>query len=619
MQLPHHNFGARRAVLAISTAIALNCALTGVVVAAILPGSSSQASPSPSPSPTPCPSDPTGVLCQLTGGGQPPGGASPTPQPSPGKQPPPPAPGGGGGAPPGGSSTPPPGGRGAAPTPVPGPSAAPAALVAATFKNAPFLGQLLGILTNPVASQRPDLRHFRVADAAAAGTSGGAGPSGPGAGGIATAVRAGSALAVLDAVLLLALGLGLALRVPATRRRLMAIAARPAIAARLAALPRLRRRRMTSARRMLGAATAAVPLFAVVAAASGGVPKVASPAATASVAGAPVVVQLPHPRPQVQAAAPASQAAATTTAPAEAWQQLLQIERGLGAQHDELPGQEATIARIAVVVAHLGDVRDDAISVAVGVDSPVQLRERLEELVAAHQATASAYQASLEAEYALYRSAAQNPPQRQQLIEAAAKAPQPEVRDAVAYDLSLIQTQLAQEATIAAAEAQLQAVGSLTAAQLGAIRRHQPFIAPLVAPVTQPFGPTDFSLEPPLNYQGTFYPHFHTGLDLAAPLDTAVHAAADGVVLLAASSVDDKGHLVGYGNYVLIAHPQGFVTLYGHLDSLAVKAGQLVHQGEIIGLEGSTGWSTGPHVHFEIRHNGQFLDPAPYLTGQIAF
>src|SRR5207245_10762349 len=134
----------------------------------------------------------------------------------------------------------------------------------------------------------------------------------------------------------------------------------------------------------------------------------------------------------------------------------------------------------------------------------VQWRERLEELVAAHEATASAYQASLEAEYALYRSAAQNPPQRQQLIEAAAKAPQPEVRDAVAYDLSLIQTQLAQEATIAAAEAQLQAVGSLTAARLGAIRRHQPCIAPLVALVTRPFCPTHFSLDPPLNYKRTF-------------------------------------------------------------------------------------------------------------------
>ncbi|MFY9615154.1 MAG: M23 family metallopeptidase, partial [Candidatus Dormiibacterota bacterium] len=73
----------------------------------------------------------------------------------------------------------------------------------------------------------------------------------------------------------------------------------------------------------------------------------------------------------------------------------------------------------------------------------------------------------------------------------------------------------------------------------------------------------------------------------------------------------------GYGNYVVIAHPDGFFTLYGHLDTVAVKEGQVVHQGEIIGQEGSTGLSTGPHVHFEIRHNGTFLDPAPYLQGQI--
>jgi murein DD-endopeptidase MepM/ murein hydrolase activator NlpD len=149
------------------------------------------------------------------------------------------------------------------------------------------------------------------------------------------------------------------------------------------------------------------------------------------------------------------------------------------------------------------------------------------------------------------------------------------------------------------------------------MRHHQAFIAPEVAPVTQGFGPTDFSLEPPLTFNGTFYPHFHTGLDLGAPLDTPLHAAADGVVLLAAASVDQTGKLVGYGNYVVIAHPDGFVTLYGHLDSLAVKAGQVVHQGEIVGLQGSTGWSTGPHVHFEIRHGGQFLDPAPFLAGQL--
>jgi len=122
---------------------------------------------------------------------------------------------------------------------------------------------------------------------------------------------------------------------------------------------------------------------------------------------------------------------------------------------------------------------------------------------------------------------------------------------------------------------------------------------------------------PPLSFDGTFYPHFHTGLDLGAPLDTPVHAAADGVVLLAAASVDGSGKLVGYGNYVVIDHGDGFLTLYGHLDKLLVQAGQVVKQGQVIGLCGSTGWSTGPHVHFEIRKSGVYVDPAPYLAAQL--
>jgi murein DD-endopeptidase MepM/ murein hydrolase activator NlpD len=97
-----------------------------------------------------------------------------------------------------------------------------------------------------------------------------------------------------------------------------------------------------------------------------------------------------------------------------------------------------------------------------------------------------------------------------------------------------------------------------------------------------------------------------------------IHAAADGVVLLASASVDQTGKLVGYGNYVVIAHPDGFVTVYGHLQSIAVKAGQVVHQGQIVGYQGSTGWSTGPHLHFEIRHRGDWMDPAAYLAGQLS-
>jgi murein DD-endopeptidase MepM/ murein hydrolase activator NlpD len=123
------------------------------------------------------------------------------------------------------------------------------------------------------------------------------------------------------------------------------------------------------------------------------------------------------------------------------------------------------------------------------------------------------------------------------------------------------------------------------------------------ARVTQLFGPSDLLLEPPLGP----YPHFHAGVDMAAPFGTTVMAAADGVVV----AVGHSG--VGYGNYVVIAHGGGIMTLYGHLLETDVVVGNNVARGQRIGLEGSTGWSTGPHVHFELRINDAVVDPMPYL------
>ena len=123
------------------------------------------------------------------------------------------------------------------------------------------------------------------------------------------------------------------------------------------------------------------------------------------------------------------------------------------------------------------------------------------------------------------------------------------------------------------------------------------------AQVSQGFGPTTFWFEPP--YAG--YPHFHTGLDLVAPFGTPVYAADDGMVALVGSSSS------GYGNYVVIAHAGGFDTLYGHLSTSLVKVGQQVTQGTVVGLEGSTGNSTGPHLHFELRIGQKPVDPTPYL------
>ena len=121
--------------------------------------------------------------------------------------------------------------------------------------------------------------------------------------------------------------------------------------------------------------------------------------------------------------------------------------------------------------------------------------------------------------------------------------------------------------------------------------------------VTQPFGPTDFLLEPPLGK----YAHFHTGIDIAAPFGTTVTAAAPGIVVAVGHSN------IGYGNYVVIGHGGGIMTLYGHLLETDVLVGDVVGRGKRIGLEGSTGWSTGPHVHFELRVNDAVVDPMPYL------
>jgi murein DD-endopeptidase MepM/ murein hydrolase activator NlpD len=140
------------------------------------------------------------------------------------------------------------------------------------------------------------------------------------------------------------------------------------------------------------------------------------------------------------------------------------------------------------------------------------------------------------------------------------------------------------------------------------------FAAPIGGLVVQMFGPTSFTLEPGLTYRGVHYQHFHTGIDIDAPAGTAIGSSAAGVVVQVGSA---DGHMAGYGNYVLVEHPQGYATLYGHLERVAVTVGESVQQMQLIGWVGSTGLSTGPHLHFEIRRYGEFLDPLPYVLGRM--
>ncbi len=121
---------------------------------------------------------------------------------------------------------------------------------------------------------------------------------------------------------------------------------------------------------------------------------------------------------------------------------------------------------------------------------------------------------------------------------------------------------------------------------------------PVPGSITSPFGERVHPIF------GTVRSHF--GIDFNGNRGDPIAAAASGTVLTA-------GWMNGYGNTVVISHGNGFSTVYAHQTDLAVSAGQAVVGGEVIGWVGSTGWSTGPHLHFEVRVEGIAVDPDPYL------
>ena len=117
--------------------------------------------------------------------------------------------------------------------------------------------------------------------------------------------------------------------------------------------------------------------------------------------------------------------------------------------------------------------------------------------------------------------------------------------------------------------------------------------------VTSPFGPRE---HPVIGQELD-----HLGIDLVAPLGTSVKAAERGVVAW-------EGRKWGYGNCIVIRHSTHLASIYGHLSHINVHVGQSVSKGEAIGLSGSTGFSTGPHLHFEVRRDGTPVNPLPLLA-----
>lgn len=128
------------------------------------------------------------------------------------------------------------------------------------------------------------------------------------------------------------------------------------------------------------------------------------------------------------------------------------------------------------------------------------------------------------------------------------------------------------------------------------------FMRPISGPITSPFG---YRVHPIFKSR-----IFHSGLDIAGPNGGAIHAANDGKVIYA-------GWYGGYGKVVILDHGvvngKPITTLYGHMSAINVSNGQYVKKGQTVGREGSTGYSTGPHCHFEVRVNGKPTNPLSYI------
>ena len=122
-------------------------------------------------------------------------------------------------------------------------------------------------------------------------------------------------------------------------------------------------------------------------------------------------------------------------------------------------------------------------------------------------------------------------------------------------------------------------------------------IWPIQGKINSPFGPRKKKL--------------HAGVDIASPSYQEVKAAMDGEVILSRKSQK------GYGNVVVLRHNLGYTTIYGHMNVIIAKNGEAVRQGQAIGGVGSTGKSTGPHLHFELRHDRRPIDPLPILPPTI--
>ncbi len=171
-----------------------------------------------------------------------------------------------------------------------------------------------------------------------------------------------------------------------------------------------------------------------------------------------------------------------------------------------------------------------------------------------------------------------------------------DIGDISAQIASQLQAQQQAQAAQAAAQASSSSSSTGTAAPTGPVQGQSSsgMIWPVNGPITSPF------------CEQRAWESCHPGIDIGVPSGTPIHAAAAGTVAIA-------GPESGYGNYTCLDHGGGLSTCYAHQESISVSVGQHVSQGQVIGISDCTGLCFGPHLHFEVRVNGQVVDPMGYL------
>jgi murein DD-endopeptidase MepM/ murein hydrolase activator NlpD len=216
--------------------------------------------------------------------------------------------------------------------------------------------------------------------------------------------------------------------------------------------------------------------------------------------------------------------------------------------------------------------------------------------IAAKEAELERTQAELEARQDDLAAARQKDQQILSQVQTTQDQLEGDISDISAQIASQLQAQQEAQAAAAAAAAAQESSSGATTAPAGPVQGESSsgMIWPVNGPVTSPF------------CEARAWESCHPGIDISVPSGTPIQAAAAGTVAIA-------GPESGYGNYTCIDHGGGISTCYAHQESISVSVGQQVSQGQVIGTSDCTGLCFGPHLHFEVRVNGQVTDPMAYL------